>query len=88
MKWGDIIMRKTFNIQDKDKEVIKHLEKQPNMSQYIVSLIKSDMKKEKVFTKEHVIKIIDEYLSMKHTNVKFIKKEEFPIDAALNIINL
>ena len=37
-------MRKTFNFSDNDIEILKHLEKQDNMSKYIITAIKHYMK--------------------------------------------
>lgn len=57
-------MRKVYSISLRDEEIINHLEKVPNKSQYIKELIQRDMKK-KPFTKDQVAcirKMIDEKL--------------------------
>lgn len=56
------MVRKTFDI--KDEAVLKHLEKQVNQTQYVISLIKKDMQrgKNEVVNKEMIIAIIEEYL--------------------------
>lgn len=57
-------MRKVYSISLKDEEIINHLEKIPNKSQYIKELIQRDMKK-KPFTKDQITcirKMIDEKL--------------------------
>lgn len=45
---------------EKDKEIIEHLEKQPNMSSYIKELVRKDMNKESI--EEIVRKQIEKYL--------------------------
>lgn len=57
-------MRKVYSISLKDEEIINHLEKIPNKSQYIKELVQRDMKK-KPFTKDQIAyirKMIDEKL--------------------------
>lgn len=57
-------MRKVFSISLSDEEIINHLDKIQNKSQYIKELVQRDMKK-KPFTKEQVAcirKMIDEKL--------------------------
>jgi hypothetical protein len=61
-------MRVNFYIQDKDRDVLEHLESQYNKSRYIVELMKRDMKKETVLDKEEIIKLIKQYAGIGSSN--------------------
>ena len=60
--------RKNLYIAD---DVLAHLESQPNQSEYVNRLIREDMNKVRVLTKDDVIKIIDEHMS-KYSNIRFL----------------
>ena len=83
--------RKTFDF-EQYPEVRLHLEKQPNMTKYIVDLIKRDMEKEvSSINKEEVFAIIEEYLQT-HNIIIDSKTNDISIDdskmkdAALKIL--
>lgn len=75
-------MRKTFNITEKDYDILPHLDNQPNMSQYIISLVRQDMGKKKIFTEEQVISLIKKYVATD----KQQPHNDFPIDSVMNIL--
>lgn len=81
-------MRKVFNITKKDYDILPYLKKQPNMSQYIIKLIRQDMNNDKVLTRDEVIDIIEKYLSQKHLISDKTTRNDFPIDSVLNIVNM
>ena len=51
-------------------DVQEYLEKQPNMTKYVVELIRKDMNNAETINKESIFKIIEEYMQMKGINVK------------------
>lgn len=56
--------RQQINITKKDADIIPFLKQKPNISQYIIRLIRNDMNKDN--EKNRIIKIIEEYLSNKN----------------------
>jgi len=76
-------MRKTFDI--KDEVVLKHLEKQMNQTQYIISLIKKDLKSKEEINREMIIKIIEEYLG-ERMEPKVDKQVKNSINSILEMI--
>jgi hypothetical protein len=84
--------RKTFDF-EQYSDVLDFLEKQPNMTKYIVDLVRKDMNKEVTLNKEEIFAIIEEYLQTR--NITFVDnshKSEMSVDdekmkqAALKII--
>ena len=60
--------RKSIVFYDKDKEVLEHLSKQSNISDYIKNLVKEDIirkESEQKFIKENIKKEIDSYMNTK-----------------------
>jgi hypothetical protein len=83
--------RKTFDF-EQYPEARAYLEKQPNMTKYIVDLIERDMKKEiPSINKEEIFAIIEEYLQT-HNIIVDNKTDDISVDdskmkdAALKIL--
>ena len=84
-------MRKAFNVTKKDFCILQQLDKQVNMSQYIISLIKQDMKQEKVKnkipTEEQIIELIKKYSVVSDGSKKSSSYcNDFPIDSVMQIL--
>lgn len=60
--------RKTFDF-EQYPDVLKFLENQPNMTKYIVDLVRKDMDKEVSVNKEEIFAIIEEYLQTRNITV-------------------
>jgi len=71
-------------------DVQEYLERQPNMTKYIVELIRKDMNNAETIDKENIFKIIEEYLQLKGINPSEVKQEDIDNDklktAALKIM--
>jgi hypothetical protein len=78
-------MRKTFNVTEKDYDILPHLEKQVNMSQYLVSLVKQDMGKKKIFTEEQVIFLIKKYVVTDKQQPQ-PQNNDFPMESVMSIL--
>lgn len=80
-------MRQQINITKNDEDIIPYLKKQPNISKYIINLIKQDIKKEINLNKEEIIKIVKEYCSNKCQNNTSEPDSEV-INSIKNILNI
>ncbi len=95
MKWGDIIMQVLINFSKANQDVLPYLKKQHNMSAYVVSLIRADMKREQnkqeqILTKEQVIELIKDTLKSSDLKISDTKNifEEFPLNAVFGIMDM
>lgn len=94
MKWEGDIMQKIINFSKANQDVLPHLEKQPNMSSYIASLIRADMqrkyeKEEYVLTKEQVVEIIKDVLRNQNIDLKdSTLTDDFPLESMFGLINM
>lgn len=79
-------MRKTFDI--KDKKILDHLNKQHNQTQYIISLIRKDMKNTQAITREMVIEIIEEYLARQKINRTANIRDEQVENSINNVLDM
>jgi hypothetical protein len=57
---------KTFSFTQEDKDILDFIEKQPNMSQYIKELIKTDMKNQGKNLEQLIQEYIEKYMSEHH----------------------
>lgn len=57
-------------------DALEYLEKQPNMTKYLVDLIRKDMTSAIDINKESIFEIIEEYLEMKKISPIEIKQDQ------------
>lgn len=89
-------MQKIINFSKDNQDVLPHLEKQYNMSAYVVSLIRQDMEREQqeqkqLLTREQVVEIIKDVLSSHNfdlSNMQDDSVNSFPIDAVMGILSM
>jgi len=79
-------MRKAFNVTDKDFDILPYLDKQVNISQFIINLIKQDMGKRKVITEDQIIDLIKKYATNPSNNFNTKFTNPFPMDTVLRIM--
>lgn len=54
-------MRQQIYITEKDADIVPHLKKQPNISQYVIKLIRKDIQNKNKNLEQQVISIIKKY---------------------------
>lgn len=88
-------MQRIINFSKQNQDVLPHLDKQPNKSAYVISLIRKDINKEQlknkqILTKEQVIEIVKEVLKSHNFELTDTEKtiENFPINSVMNILSL
>lgn len=88
-------MRILINFSKENQDVVPHLKKQHNMSAYVASLIRADMKKEQlkeeqILTKDQVIELIKDVLKSQNIELKNTQEmiEGFPMDSVMNLLNM
>lgn len=92
MKLEGTIIRKTFSFSKKNQDILPHIEKQSNQSDYLANLVRADMQKKKdtVMTKEQVASIVNEILKTHKVNIDSIQSipEDFPMESVMGIVNM
>ncbi len=78
-------IKQQINITKENISIVPHLKSQPNISRYIISLIKKDMEKNNEDFKNKVIQIVEDYCqSCKPTH----QNQENFADAIKNVLDL
>lgn len=80
--------RQQINITEKDADIISFLEQKPNISQYVIRLIKKDMYANSEEFRTKVIKIINDYCNNNCNSVNTINKQDNFYDAIKGIFEM
>lgn len=79
--------RQQINITEKDADIIFFLEQKPNISQYVIGLVRKDMSANNEEFREKVIKIIEDYYGKSKTTTSLNNQENL-YDAIQNVFGL
>lgn len=77
--------RQQINITQKDADIIPHLKKQPNISQYVIRLIREDMNKNKETIEQVVLEVLNKHFKQNPTPPQKNKHIEQSIKNVLNL---
>lgn len=80
--------KKQIYVPQEDFDVLNHLESQPNQSQYIIRLIRADMKNHKEISREEIEKIVEEYLRKYGSNITVDTKDEQVENSVLSVLDM
>lgn len=80
--------KKQIYVPQEDFDVLNHLENQPNQSQYIIRLIRSDMKNHKEISRKEIEKIVEEYLRKYGSNITVDTKDEQVENSVLSVLDM